>query len=102
MIKTFEQFGGGKTKATIKEYMGYNIADYSTKMLDDIFKEPRYQSTYYELNAFRMAMEFVEEMDPEYYKELLFIEVVDSGLIEQLDPVEFDDDDDDDDEEDDD
>jgi hypothetical protein len=91
MVKTFEQFKYEGNKADMTNYMGYNINDYSLDKLEDAFQAPGFHKTYHEVRAFRNALEFVKERDIDYYKELIFIEMVDSEYIDDV-PTIYDED----------
>ena len=88
MVKTFEQFRYGGNKSDMTDYNGYNINDYSLDKLEDGFKAPGLHKTYHEVRAFRNALEFVKERDVDYYKELIFIEMVDSGYIDDIPTID--------------
>lgn len=87
-IKTFEQFRYEGNKSDLTNYNGYNINDYSLDKLEDGFKAPGFRKSYHEMRAFRNALEFVKERDIDYYKELIFIEMVDSGYIEDIPTID--------------
>lgn len=88
MIKTFEQFRYRGKQTDMTNYNGYNINDYSIESLEDVFKQARFGSEYHEIKSFRNAMEFVKERDIDYYKELLFIEVVDTEYIVDIPTID--------------
>ena len=86
-IKTFEQFKYKGKQSNLTDYMGYNIDDYSLEKLEDKLKEARWGNEYNKSTAFRNALEFVKERDIDYYKELVFIELVDSEFINDIPTV---------------
>ena len=88
-IKTFEQFRryeGNNNDMT--NYMGYNINDYSLDKLEDGLKAARFGSDYHKITAFRNALEFVKERDIDYYKELIFIEMVENEYIDDIPTID--------------
>ena len=89
-IKTFEQYNYNNykgNKSNLTDYMGYNIHDYSIENLENKLKEARWKNEYHKSTAFRNALEFVKERDVDYYKELIFIELVDSEFINDIPTV---------------
>jgi hypothetical protein len=88
MIKTFEQFKYRGKLSDMSNYNGYNIDDYSLESLEDGFKQARFGSEYHKIKSFRNAMEFVKERDIDYYKELLFIEMVDTDYIDDIPTID--------------
>ena len=91
-IKTFEQFTHKGNQSDMTNYNGYNIDDYSLEALEDALKAPRYGSEYHKITAFRNALAFVKERDVDYYKELIFIEMVDTEYIDDIPIIDIDED----------
>ena len=87
-IKTFDQFRYEGNKSDMTDYNGYNINDYSLDKLEDGLKAPGFHKAYHEVKAFRNALGFVKERDIDYYKELIFIEMVDSGYIDDIPTID--------------
>lgn len=87
-IKSFEQFRYEGNKSDMTDYMGYNINDYSLDKLEDGLRSPGFRKAYHEMRAFRNALEFVKERDIDYYKELIFIEMVDSEYIDDIPTID--------------
>lgn len=87
-IKTFEQFRYEGNKSDLTNYNGYNINDYSLDKLEDGLKSARFDNDYRKITAFRNALEFVKERDIDYYKELIFIEMVENEYIDDIPTID--------------
>lgn len=89
-IKTFDQFKHNSKQSDLTDYMGYNIDDYSLDKLEDGLKAARFGNDYLKITAFRKALDYVKEHDIDYYKELIFIEMVENEYIDDVPTIDED------------